>query len=180
MSSETPRSAEDVDYASFVDYAVDAAPRRLPSVDTEAMRFVLTLNRATSMMVYDLESSVHRPNGWSWPGFRLLFVLWLAGPMEAKNAATLSGMSRAAVSALVNTLQKDGLVARERADHDRRAVRISLTEAGRSAISRGFIAHNERERAWASALSPAERRTLVGLLEKLMGSDMAAEAKRRL
>ncbi|NYE48440.1 DNA-binding MarR family transcriptional regulator [Spinactinospora alkalitolerans] len=170
---------DELTFWSFVDYAVDKAVREMPSVDAEAMRLVLTLHRATSMLVYDLESSVHRPSGWTWPGFRVLFVLWLAGPMEAKVAAELSGMSRAAVSALLNTLEKDGLVSRRRAEHDRRAVNVSLTPDGRDAIARGFGAHNARESAWASALSAAERRTLVDLLGKLMEGSAAAEAKRR-
>ncbi|GAB3212809.1 MarR family transcriptional regulator [Marinactinospora endophytica] len=164
---------------SFVDYAVERVGRAMPSVDLDAMRLVLTLHRVTSMVVYDLESSVHRPSGWTWPGFRVLFVLWLAGPMEAKTAAELSGMSRAAVSSLVNTLHRDGLVTRERADYDRRAVRIGLTGAGRDAIERGFVAHNRRESAWAMALTGEERATLVALLGKLMEGSSAAEAKRR-
>ncbi|MFC7331321.1 MarR family winged helix-turn-helix transcriptional regulator [Marinactinospora rubrisoli] len=164
---------------SFVDHAVRRAQQEVPTVDAGAMRLVLTLHRATSMIVYDLESTVHRPSGWTWPGFRVLFVLWLAGPMDAKSAAALTGMSRAAVSALVNTLQKDGLVTRQRADHDRRAVQIGLTEAGRGAIARGFTAHNTRESAWAAALSEGERETLVALLGKLMAGEAAAAAKRR-
>ncbi|RCV47666.1 MarR family winged helix-turn-helix transcriptional regulator [Marinitenerispora sediminis] len=165
---------------SFVDHAVRRAQQELPAVDAEAMRLVLTLHRATSMIVYDLESTVHRPSGWTWPGFRVLFVVWLAGPMDAKSAAALTGMSRAAVSALVNTLQKDGLVTRQRADHDRRAVQISLTDTGRAAITRGFAAHNTREGAWAAALSAEERAALVALLGKLMAGDAAAAAKRRV
>lgn len=51
---------------------------------------VLTLHRAANMLVYDLESAVHRPCGWSWPGFRALFAIWLSGPVEVKKVAELS------------------------------------------------------------------------------------------
>lgn len=170
---------DELTFWSFIDYAIDKAARELPSVDAEAMRLILTLHRATSMVVYDLESSVHRPSGWTWPGFRILFVLWIAGPMEAKATAELSGMSRAAVSALLNTLERDGLVSRSRAEHDRRAVTVSLTPEGTDAIMRGFGAHNARETAWASALSVQERQTLIHLLGKLMAGSATAEAKRR-
>ena len=54
------------------------------------MRLVLTLHRVTTALVYDLESTVHRPRGWSWSGFRVLFVLWLGGPLVAKRVAELS------------------------------------------------------------------------------------------
>jgi DNA-binding MarR family transcriptional regulator len=160
-------SAQDLDFWTFVDAAVERAPGRLPEVDPEAMRLVLTLYRVSNLLVYDMESVVHRPRGWSYPGFRLLFTLWIAGPMEAKRAAELSGMSRQAVSALVGTLDRGGLVSKAPDGDDRRAVRLSLTPAGEAAIGSAFVAHNERERLWAGALSADERETLVRLLSKL-------------
>ncbi|SFB41326.1 DNA-binding transcriptional regulator, MarR family [Amycolatopsis marina] len=174
-----PAGPDGLDYLSFVDYAVARTTRELPSVDPTAMRLVLTLHRVTSSLVYDLESAVHRPHGWSWPGFRVLFVLWLAGPLESKRVAELSGMSRAAVSALVNTLVRDELVSRHQAEHDRRAVQLDLTEAGHKAITGAFQAHNEREQAWTGALSKPEQTILIGLLEKLMHGSDDAEPKKR-
>ncbi|HET6500408.1 MAG TPA: MarR family transcriptional regulator [Amycolatopsis sp.] len=178
MTAE-PAEPEELDYLTFVDYAIAATSAKLPRVDPVAMRLCLTLHRLTSTLVYDWESTVHRPRGWSWGGFRVLYVLWIAGPMEAKRVAQLSGMSRAAVSALVNTLERDGLVSRTQAEHDRRAVLLDLTEAGREATSSTFSEHNEREQAWATVLTKNEQATLIGLLEKLATSDAAAEAKRR-
>jgi len=178
MPSE-PHATDRLDYLTFVDYAVDRAERELPGVDPMAMRLVLTLTRATSAMIYDLESTVHRPRGWSWPGFRLLFVLWLAGPLEGKRAAELSGMSRAAVSSLVNTLERDGLVSRSQDTADRRAVRLELTGPGRLAIVGAFAAHNEREQAWAGALDNGERAELIRLLGKLAAGSSDTAVKRR-
>ncbi len=178
MSTE-PREQDQLDFLSFVDYAIDRTTAELPQVDPVAMRFVLSLHRVTSALVYDLESTVHRPNGWSWPGFRVLFVLWLAGPLEAKRIAELSGMSRAAVSALVKTLERDGMVTRERATHDRRALQLTLTEQGHDAITGAFEEHNKREQAWAGTLTRPELTVLIGLLEKLMHGAQATEIKRR-
>jgi DNA-binding MarR family transcriptional regulator len=160
-------SAQDLDFWTFVDAAVERARDRLPGIEPEAMRLILTLYRVTNMVIYDMESVVHRPRGWSYPGFRLLFTLWIAGPMEAKRAAELSGMSRQAVSALVSTLARDGLVSKVPDDNDRRAVRLSLTDEGEAAISDAFVTHNERESLWAETLSAEERETLVRLLGKL-------------
>ncbi|WP_067682890.1 MarR family winged helix-turn-helix transcriptional regulator [Nocardia miyunensis] len=168
-----------LDYVSSVEFAVEKADRELGPIDPTAMRLVLTLHRVTTALVYDLESSVHRPRGWSWSGFRVLFVLWLGGPLEAKRVAELSGMSRAAVSALVNTLERDGLIEKTRADHDRRAVQLTLTAIGHDAFTGAFPAHNEREQAWAGTLSGPEQETLIGLLDKLMnGADDIASKKR--
>ncbi|MDR7304090.1 MarR family winged helix-turn-helix transcriptional regulator [Haloactinomyces albus] len=171
--------AANLDFLSFVDYAIDRVDQEVDEIDPVAMRLVLTLHRVTSSLVYDLESSVHRPRGWSWPGFRVLFVLWLTGPLEAKKIAELTGMSRAAVSSLVNTLDRDGLASRRQAEHDRRSVHITLTEPGREAIAEAFGAHNEREQAWANTLSKPERTILIGLLQKLALGASDAGAKRR-
>ena len=160
-------TAQDLDFWSFVDAAVDRTHERMPEIHPEAMRLILTLYRVTNMVVYDMESVVHRPRGWSYPGFRLLFTLWVAGSMESKRAAELSGMSRQAVSALVNTLHRDGLVDRTPDETDRRAVRLSLTAKGEQEITDAFSSHNARETLWAETLSAEERETLVRLLAKL-------------
>lgn len=178
VTTESPDSGS-LDFWSFVDYAIARTAREVPDLDPLAMRMVLTLHRAANMIVYDIESSVHRPRGWSWPGFRVLFVIWLAGPLEAKKVAELSGMSRAAVSALVNTLERDGLVVKNRDPKDGRALRLGLTTAGRDAISEAFAAHNVREQQWAGALSEEERRTLIHLLEKVTENSGRFQAKVR-
>ncbi|WP_314173848.1 MarR family winged helix-turn-helix transcriptional regulator [Streptomyces winkii] len=170
---------EQLHFWSFVDHAISRTTGELPEVDPLAMRLVLSLHRVTNMLVYDLESSVHRPRGWSWGGFRVLFVVWLTGPVEGKKVAELSGMSRAAVSALVNTLERDGLLAKERSSQDGRAVNLSLTEPGRKAITNAFRAHNAREQDWAGTLSTGEQETLIALLEKLTAQSVHFEARRR-
>jgi DNA-binding MarR family transcriptional regulator len=174
-----PAASDSLDYLSFVDYAITRATAELPVVDPVAMRLGLTLHRLSNALVYDWESTAHRPCGWSWAGFRVLFVLWLAGPLEAKRVAQLSGMSRAAVSALVNTMTRGGLVSRKPTDRDRRAVLLTLTRAGRNAITSAYQTHNEREQAWASALTEPEQRVLISLLDKLATGTAATEAKHR-
>lgn len=170
---------DELHFWSFIDHAIARTARELPGIDSLAMRVVLSLHRATNMLVYDLESTVHRPRGWSWPGFRVLFVLWLAAPLEARKAAELSGMSRAAVSALVNTLERDALVTRERAPYDGRAILLRLTPKGHAAITDAFRAHNTREQDWAGALSEDEQHTLIALLEKLTAHATHVEARQR-
>lgn len=166
-SPDGPDAAADVDFLSFVDFAVRRAAELQPGQDGAAQRLVLLLNRVASVVTYDLESAVHRPHGWTWSGFRLLNVLYLAGPTEGKRIAAMSGMSRAAVSSLANTLEKQGLVTREQAAHDGRAVTLRLTPSGEAAMSAAYREHNARERRWADGLTEAECETLTALLGKL-------------
>lgn len=174
-----PEPPPDLDFLTFPEHAVREAGRRIPELDLEAMQLVLLLHRVTSALVYDLESGVHRPAGWSWAGFRLLFAMWISGPIDGKTAAALSGMSRATVSNLVNTLERDGLVSRGPSPDDARAVVLSLTPAGEQALRSTFRSHNERETAWAGVLEAQERRTLIALLAKLADAAHSDWVRRR-
>ncbi|WP_410667662.1 TetR family transcriptional regulator C-terminal domain-containing protein [Amycolatopsis sp. cmx-4-68] len=155
------------DFLSFSRTAVDVTAGRLPGTDREAMAMVLLLHRVANTVVYDLESTVHRPAGWSWSAFRLLFTVWVAGPQEASRAAELTGMSRAAVSSLAKTLATAGLVGRAPDERDRRSVVLSLTDTGRRRLEATFRAHNQREARWADLLAPADLRVLNRVLADL-------------
>ncbi|NKQ54633.1 winged helix-turn-helix transcriptional regulator [Amycolatopsis sp. K13G38] len=161
-------SAGDLDFWSFVELANKRLAEEFGFKHQLATEVLLTLNRASNIVTYDLEATVHRPRGRSWSGFRLLFVTWLAGPLEAKKAAELTGMSRAAVSNLMKSLVADGLLERAPGEHDGRSVLLSLTERGQAEMIEVFRAQNEREYEWASVLTEAEQRILVMLLDKLI------------
>ncbi|GAB2959657.1 MarR family transcriptional regulator [Amycolatopsis acidiphila] len=161
-------AAGELDFWSFVELANRRLAEEYGFRHQLATEVLLTLNRASNTVTYDLEASVHRPRGRSWSGFRLLFVTWLAGPLEAKKAAELTGMSRAAVSNLAKTLVADGLLARTPGEHDGRSVLLSLTGDGRREMVEVFRAQNEREYEWTNVLTEAEQRILVMLLDKLI------------
>jgi DNA-binding MarR family transcriptional regulator len=153
----------------LIDVAVAEVPTRIDGIDVEAMRMVLLLHRVTNVLVYDLESTVHRPGGWSWAAFRSLFTLWVSGPLESSRLAELSGMSRQAVSALTKTLEADGLVQRERAADDGRSVILSLTGVGQERLETVYRGHNAREVEWAGALDAGELAEQAHQLRPLAG-----------
>jgi MarR family transcriptional regulator, negative regulator of the multidrug operon emrRAB len=156
------------EYWAFVEAAQERIQQDFPGADLEANRLMMSLNRASSTVTYDFEASIHRPAGSTWSGFRLLLALWVCGPLNPREAAVKTGMSRAAVSSLVNTLEGRGLVVRTPSKNDRRQVSLALTDEGLQIVRRDFQAQNERESEWAEALKPDEVATLAGLLEKLM------------
>ncbi|CAM2867140.1 DNA-binding MarR family transcriptional regulator [Prescottella defluvii] len=177
MSGDEARGAQtaqdagapgDLDFWSFIELANRRLSTEFGSTHQLATQVLLTLNRAANVVTYDLESSVHRPRGMSWSTFRLLFVTWLAGPIEPKSAAKLTGMSRAAVSNLTKTLEAGGLLERTPDERDGRSVKLSLTAKGRAEMAATYREHNEREYAWASVLTEAEQHVLVMLLDKLI------------
>ena len=162
-------------FLSFAEVALDRTCARLPDTDRGAMALVLLLHRVSSSLVYDLESTVHRPAGWSWSAFRLLFTLWVTGEQEAGRTAQLCGMSRAAVSSLATTLAGAGLVARRPDVRDRRAVLLALTGEGHDRLAETFRRHNLREGEWARLLPERDLAHLTELLTALARAAQQAD-----
>lgn len=156
------------DFWAFVDLATGRLTEQYGDHHELATRVLLSLNRASELVTDDLASVVHRPRGRGWSTFRLMFVVWLAGPLEPSGVARLTGMSRAAVSNLVKALEHENVVERRREGRDGRSVRLVLTDLGREEMRTTFGRHNARELAWVGVLSREEQQTLVMLLNTLI------------
>ena len=152
----------------FEEQAVARLADVAPAVDQDVMTAMFNLVRASTRVVQDLELTVHRPAGWSWAGFRIMFTILVAGPLEERELARLAGVSRASISAVLNTLERDGLVARARRSGDRRLVTVDLTAFGRDRLLDVYARHHAAERGWLAGLSREEVRQLSGLLRKLL------------
>ncbi len=114
----------------FGELATERVGAEVKGVDLDLFRLSFALSRTATRFVRRVESTVHRPAGLTWAGFRVLFTVWACGSMESHQIAHLSGLSRASVSSAVNTLERDGMVARSRESTDRRLVTVSLTGRG--------------------------------------------------
>ncbi|MFI7495555.1 MarR family winged helix-turn-helix transcriptional regulator [Kocuria sp. M4R2S49] len=178
-SSGGPERAALPDYWSFVEAAQRRISAEFPETDLTANLLFILLNGASSTVVYDFDSSIHRPRGGTWSSSRLMFTLWVTGPLASHEVAALAGMSRSAVSSLTKTLEGKGLVRREASPHDGRSWILHLTETGADWIRTTLIAQNERESQWAGVLTEEEQQNLVELLGKLMAQRKAIGARRR-
>jgi len=69
---------------------------------------------------------------------------------------------------MVDRLEREGLVRRERDLADRRVIRVHITPEGRTAAGAGREAVADLEDRAFSALSPEERQTLSDLLGRLL------------
>lgn len=144
-------------------------PELAPGSDPDAFSLAYNLLQLAQLLVNDLEATVHRPRGWSLPGFRLMFKLWVLGPTMPARLADLSQMSRSAVTNAVHTLERAGLVERLPAPHDRRAQTVALTGRGRAAMREALARHTAREAQWFAGLDDARRAELTGLLRDVLG-----------
>jgi DNA-binding MarR family transcriptional regulator len=155
------------DPARILELARERIGGAFPQADLSAFALVFTLIRAAERLTYELET-VQRPMGWTWPGFRVLFWIWLLGPLEPREIANLASTSRASISSALNTLERNGFVARRRNSSDRRLVTVELTEQGACRIAAAFEATNTRERELVSVLGDEDRETLTSLLTRLL------------
>ena len=151
----------------FEKLALAQVARDAPGSDKTVFRVVLNLSRVSARMLADFESTVQRPRGLTWPGFRLLFCLWSAGPLQTRELARLLSTTAPTVSSVLNTLERRGFITRKRLPQDQRLVEASLTASGHEVIEAAFLEQHERERAWLDVLSRKELRAFVATLEVL-------------
>lgn len=153
--------------------AVDAVAAAVPDADLDALRASFDLVRASTRLVQRLEAEVHREAGWSMAGFRVMFCVWVGGELEPRDIARLSGLSRAAVSSVLNTLERDGLVERFRESDDRRLVTVRLTRDGARRLVDAYRRQNVVEQDFFGSLSVGDRRRLARDLAGLLDTRRA-------
>lgn len=138
------------------------------NADLDVFAATATLVRLATRLIQDVEKTVHRPAGWSYAGFRAMFTLWVEGPLEPRDIALYSGLSRAAVSSVLNTLENDGLVTRSRESKDGRLVTTRLTDEGQQRLIEAYALDNERCASVFADLSPTELKTLIKTCGRLL------------
>lgn len=99
--------------------------------------------------------------------FGTLESLYHLGPMCPGEISTKLLKSGGNITLVIDNLEKQGLVSRERDTQDRRMVTVSLTEAGRELISQLLPPHVATIVEELSYLTPEEQETLGQLCRKL-------------
>ena len=160
--------SEPMDAQTFERAALEAVSEAAPSTDLDALRASFDLIRASTLLVQRLEAEVHHPAGWSMAGFRVMFCVWVADGLEPRDIARLSGLSRAAVSSVLNTLERDGLVERSRESADRRLVTVRLTADGERRLVAAYERQNVVERDFFAGLDRERVEEIAGDLARLL------------
>ena len=151
---------------SPVELEIARRVKRLP-LDHAAMAVMSNIWRTAKAFELRMERGVLRDHGLTFAGFNTLFIVWIWAPVEPREIARLSGVTRATVSSTVGRLERDGLVSRSRHPEDRRLVLVDLTPAGRDLIEALFPTFNEEESAIASVLTAREQEKLTATLRRM-------------
>jgi DNA-binding MarR family transcriptional regulator len=93
-----------------------------------------------------------------------------AGPRTPAELADAAGVTRATMTGLIDTLERDGLVRREPDPDDRRMMSVRLTPKADAFVAAMLPAHFRIMARLMAPLSETERKTLVSLLTKILQS----------
>lgn len=143
----------------------EAQRRKL--ADTEGIRLCFQTLSLASGIDRDC-ASLLAPYGLSEGRFVMLFLLEAANEGLAPNElAERAGVTRATVTGLLDGLEREALIERLAAPHDRRALHIRLTDKGRQTAKQVFDDHSVWIASLFSHLSTSERKQLATLLDKV-------------
>ncbi len=142
------------------------APRTWSDDQERALRVWVTLARCyttfgravtTKVAEYDLTA----------PQFGILEALHHLGPLSLGDLAEKLLVTGGNVTYVMDRLEEQGLVYRERSGEDRRVVEAKLTGEGRSLVEEVFPGHAEFIEELCAVLEPDEQDELRRLLKKL-------------
>ena len=146
--------------------------------DADAQSVVYNLDHGALSVVSTLELLALRPHDLTHAGFVVLMSVWITGPRETRELAAILRVTKGAIVGAVDTLERRGLVARERSLEDRRFVTVKLTDEGTDLISRVQKDWHALEREVTADLTDRERRTLAALCRKVAHSARALRRAR--
>jgi DNA-binding MarR family transcriptional regulator len=101
----------------------------------------------------------------------MLREMYEAGETSPSRLAASSGLTRGAVSKLVDRLVQKNLANRAEADEDRRYQDVKLTAAGRALVPALAALADRNDEEFFCCLSAGERATLTAMLRKLAAAN---------
>jgi len=139
-------------------------------LDFASMQAIANIYRAASAVRRRAEREVLADAQLSWGGFTILWVLWVWGDMETGRLADECDLSKGTLTGMLTTLERQGLVERERIEADRRRMLVSLTDTGRTTIAALFTRFNAFEAEMSSHMTDRQKRQLASLLRVVIAN----------
>lgn len=150
-----------------------------PTYDHEARECVLNLYRAY-VLTWPIFEGYFRRFGLSAGSFNVLMILRSAEePLPPHVIGEQILVTRSAVTAILNTLERRGFIARATHPTDRRMFLIEISDEGRDHVRRMLPGLFRLEHEFFSCLSREEKETLVGILGKVEEQAQHFDASRQ-
>ena len=151
------------------------ASREFPDLDPSATVVFLHLLRTgdEAFRVVEAHLAQHQITQ---GGFGVLMALWgncqrageSDGPLSPAALAERTGVTRATMTGLVDTLERDRLVHRAPDPDDRRMMTVAITPRGERLLRKILPAHFRRMAWLMGPLSEGDRKTFLRLLTKVL------------
>jgi DNA-binding MarR family transcriptional regulator len=140
-------------------------PDALPQALSARTAYLLARAAASAhaMSERDLE-----PLGVTAREYAVLEVLAEQSPLTQTRIAEILGLDRTTILKLGASLERKGLVVRERDDQDRRAYAVALTHEGEAVRSRAFTLLADCEERFLMPLAGEQRHQLNDMLSRIV------------
>ncbi len=142
------------------------ATREWSERQERALRLWIALARCYSTFSRAVACKVQE-YGLTTPQFGILEALHHLGPLSLGELAEKLLVTGGNVTYVMDRLEEQGLVYRERSPADRRIIQAKLTERGKALIAEVFPGHGDYIERLASHLDEAEQEAMRDLLKKL-------------
>jgi DNA-binding MarR family transcriptional regulator len=113
-----------------------AETKRQISLDISALATVSNLQIAALNVRNQIERSVLDAHSISWAGFVTLWVIMVWRNPEARQVAAETGLAKATLSGVFNTLESNKLITRKQSKDDKRIIMVALTAKGQKLIDK--------------------------------------------
>lgn len=146
-----------------------AASEEYQELDVSATEACLHLLRTGDAVFRVVNNHLHE-HGFSQGRFTVLMLLWKNDDEDLPTPAELADhamVTRATMTGLLDTMERDGLIERHPCTKDRRMQRVSLTKEAHRQIKRILPEHFRRMAELLLPLKINERKTLLSLLRKI-------------
>ncbi|HIT91004.1 MAG TPA: MarR family transcriptional regulator [Candidatus Merdenecus merdavium] len=99
---------------------------------------------------------------------RIIKILYKKGDMSQKELQELLEIQPGSLSEILNKIEGDGLIRRQKNEQDKRQIDLELTELGRKTVEESKQKKADKQEELFKNLSLEEREQLSSLLDKLM------------
>jgi DNA-binding MarR family transcriptional regulator len=131
------------------------------------------LLRRAHQLSMAISASQMSPHALTAMQFGAMVVLNEKPGIDATRLASLVAFDRPTLTGVIDRLEAKGLVERQQHPSDRRARLLYLTPEGSALLRDASKAARRTHRMVLDPLTPQERETLIGLLEKLVAAQAA-------
>jgi DNA-binding MarR family transcriptional regulator len=156
-----------------IDRIVEQWKQVRPELDTSPTHVLQRITRLALLQETSFAEVMARYD-LAWGDYLVLAALRRAGAPYAMNPTSLYAsviLSSGGMTKRLDRLEKAGFVERRPDPADRRGRLVALTARGRDVVNRAVVDHIANQERLLGALSATERRTLSGLLRKLLVSE---------